>query len=151
MPNLASEISREQKVISTLYSRLDEIKDIVKKQLEKQRIKSGGTHQDRLERNELVALHEDRLTKLDSVENNLVFGRLDFVTDEPTHYIGRIGLTDDNRNSILTDWRAPVAVGYYRATALEPHGIARRRHITTKFRKVISIDDEVFDLQTAPE
>ncbi|MDR2799608.1 MAG: AAA family ATPase [Bifidobacteriaceae bacterium] len=148
MSNLSSEISSEQEVVTQLYFRLDEIKDIVKKQLEKQRAKNiGGTHQDRLERNELVALQEDRLTKLNSVENNLVFGRLDFVTDEPTHYIGRIGLTDDNRNSILTDWRAPVAIGYYRATALEPHGIAMRRHINTKFRKVVSIDDEVFDLE----
>ncbi|MDR3128031.1 MAG: AAA family ATPase [Bifidobacteriaceae bacterium] len=149
MSNLSSEIKFEQKVITKLYTRLDEIKSIVKEKLTKERFKNQeGTHQSRLERNEIVALQEDRLTKLNSVENNLVFGRLDFVTDEPTHYIGRIGLTDDNRNSILTDWRAPVAIGFYRATALDPQGVARRRHITTKFRKIVSLDDEVFDLES---
>ncbi|MDR3116803.1 MAG: AAA family ATPase, partial [Bifidobacteriaceae bacterium] len=147
MSDLSSEIEVEQEAVTKLYGRLDEIRDIVKSKLDKQRSQNaGGTHQSRLERNEIVALQEDKLDKLNSVENNLVFGRLDFVTDEPTHYIGRIGLTDDDRNSILTDWRAPVAIGFYRATALDPQGVARRRHISTKFRKVISVNDEVFDL-----
>ena len=46
-------------------------------------------------------------------------------------YIGRISVTDDDLTPLVVDWRAPVAEPFYRATAVEPMGVARRRHFQT--------------------
>ena len=50
----------------------------------------------------------------------------------PPRYVGRIGLRDANRDSLLIDWRAPAAAVFYQATAAEPQdvvapGAAQRR------------------------
>ena len=39
------------------------------------------------------------------------------LADGATRYIGRLGLTDAEHTSLLTDWRAPAAQAFYRATA----------------------------------
>ncbi len=44
------------------------------------------------------------------------------------------------------DWRAPAARPFYLATAASPEGVTRRRHIRTRLRKVVGLDDEVLDL-----
>src|SRR5699024_2260197 len=82
---------------------------------------------------------------LEAVEDRLCFGRLD-LTDGEVRHIGRIGLTDDEHTSILTDWRAPAAQAFYRATAVHPDGVLRRRHLVTRARQVVSLEDEVLDL-----
>src|SRR4029077_10200882 len=65
------------------------------------------------------------------------------------YYIGRISVTDDDLAPLVIDWRAPVAEPFYRATAVEPMGVARRRHFQTHGRRLIGIDDEVFDAEAA--
>ena len=47
---------------------------------------------------------------------------------------------------MLTDWRAPAAEAFYRATALHPGDVHRRRHLVTKGRSVTGLEDEVLDL-----
>ena len=64
-------------------------------------------------------------------------------------YIGRISVTDDDLAPLVIDWRAPVAEPFYRATAVEPMGVARRRHFQTHGRRLIGLDDEVFDAEAA--
>ncbi|SDS83358.1 HelD family protein [Actinoplanes derwentensis] len=70
----------------------------------------------------------------------LVFGRLD-ATDGSTLHIGRIGLHSDDE-PLLVDWRAPAARPFYTATAVEPQGQKRRRHIRTTGSVVVGVDDE---------
>ncbi len=61
-------------------------------------------------------------------------------------YVGRLAVEDEGHTPLVVDWRAPVAEPFYRATAVEPMGVVRRRHlITRKGREVIGLDDEVFD------
>ena len=63
-----------------------------------------------------------------------------------TFYVGRLAVDDEDRTPLVVDWRAPVAEPFYRATALEPMGVLRRRHLLTRNgREVIGLDDEVFD------
>ena len=65
-----------------------------------------------------------RIAQLDAAHEGLVFGRLDLTEDidkEP-RYIGRIGLRDADRDTLLIDWRAPAAAVFYQATAAEPAG-----------------------------
>ncbi len=57
-------------------------------------------------------------------------------------YIGRMGIYDHEFETLLVDWRAPAARPFYLATAVSPTGVVRRRHIRTRRRKVVAIDDE---------
>ena len=52
----------------------------------------------------------------------------------------------------MVDWRAPVAEPFYRATAVAPMDVVRRRHFLTRpgaGRELVGIDDEVFDRDAA--
>jgi len=84
------------------------------------------------------------------VEERLCFGRLDLTGGEH-RYVGRIGLSDDDRAQLLIDWRAPAAADFYQATAAAPNGVIRRRHIATRGRTVTGLDDEVLDAEAVAE
>lgn len=111
---------------------------------------SGGTHQNRSERDTFAGMYAERLGRLWAVENGLCFGRLDNA-DQTSLYIGRIGLADDEQRRLLIDWRAPVAQPFYGATPAASMGVTRRRHLQTKGRRVIGIDDDLLDLDSLTE
>ena len=145
----SSELSRERDYVATLYERLDELLGAAQEQLESvRRSNPGGTHQNRSERDAFARIYEDRITQLRQVDERLSFGRLT-VADAPEgsehHYIGRIGLRDSDQQSLLLDWRVPQARAFYQATAATPLGARARRHLQSKGREVIRIDDEIFD------
>ncbi|MET8162321.1 helicase [Sphaerisporangium sp. NPDC005289] len=110
----------------------------------------GGTHQNRSERDSFAGMYAERLARLWAVENGLCFGRLDLAQEGPL-YIGRLGLSDDDQARLLIDWRAPVAQPFYRATPAAPMGVTRRRHLQTKGRRVIGLDDDLLDLDRLSE
>lgn len=60
-------------------------------------------------------------------------------------YIGRIGLRDNEQHPLLLDWRVPQASAFYQATAANPQGARARRHLTSKGRQIVRIEDEIFD------
>ena len=146
----SADLTSEREYVATLYARLDELRDEAKDQLEAvRRTNQGGTHQNRSERDAFARIYEDRVSQLTEIDERLAFGRLDLVPvgDDPTvhRYIGRIGLRDENLQPILLDWRVPQARAFYQATAATPLGARARRHITSKGREVVRIDDEIFD------
>ena len=55
------------------------------------------------------------------------------------------GATADDADPLVIDWRAPAARAFYTATPVGPQGQARRRHIHTQGRQVVSFDDEPLD------
>ncbi|GGK95403.1 DNA helicase [Planomonospora parontospora subsp. parontospora] len=142
------ELAREQEYVTSLYERLDLLRDRTQRQLDGVLAQGGGgTHQNRSERDSFAGMYAERLARLWAVENGLCFGRLDNA-DHTSLYIGRIGLADDDQRRLLIDWRAPVAQPFYRATPASPMGVTRRRHLQTKGRKVIGVDDDLLDLDT---
>ncbi|MDN6372516.1 MAG: HelD family protein [Brevibacterium aurantiacum] len=143
-----SEIRVEQVKLDELYARLDELRDEATARLGKVRISEvGGNHQHRSERDAFATLYEDQLIRLNSAEDGLCFGRLDLRSDAEPSYIGRIGLTDANRQQILIDWRAPASERFYQSTAANPAGVIRRRHLVTKNRTVTDLEDDVLDIE----
>ncbi|WP_237105532.1 ATP-binding domain-containing protein [Nonomuraea sp. MG754425] len=106
-----------------------------------------GTMQNRSERDTFAEMYATRLARLWAVERGLVFGRLDHL-DEGRLYVGKLGLSDDEQLRLLIDWRAPVAQPFYRATPAAPMGLTRRRHLQTKGRTVIGVDDDLLDLDS---
>ncbi len=127
----------------------------------------GGTHQARYETEVLEENLRTRLTQLDLRDAALVFGRIDrhpqlegsavpaaelgngngHDTESvpvETFHIGRLAVSDDQRDPVVVDWRAPVAEPFYRATGREPMGLVRRRHFMVKGRELLGIEDELF-------
>ncbi|RKS68577.1 DNA helicase IV [Motilibacter peucedani] len=143
-----SELAREQAYVAGLYARLDELRERTARALDDvRRQDTSGTHQNRSERDAFASLHTDRLAQLWAVENGLCFGRLDRVEGDRL-YVGRLGLSDDALDQLQVDWRTPAAQAFYRATAANPEGVVRRRHISTRGRSVTGVDDEVLDLDS---
>ncbi|RCG20130.1 helicase [Sphaerisporangium album] len=141
-----TQLAREQRYVAGLYERLDLLRARTRKQLDGVLAQGGGgTHQNRSERDSFAGMYSERLARLWAVENGLCFGRLDLTGEKPL-YIGRLGLSDDEQTRLLIDWRAPVAQPFYRATPAEPMGVTRRRHLQTRGRRVIGVDDDLFDL-----
>jgi DNA helicase IV len=100
-----------------------------------------------VERDAMVFQAAKRIAQLDAAHEGLVFGRLDLDRDadpEP-RYIGRIGLRDEHRDSLLIDWRAPAAAVFYQATAAEPQGVVRRRVLRCSGATVQGVEDELLD------
>ncbi|MCK9894611.1 ATP-binding domain-containing protein [Frankia sp. AgB32] len=136
------ERAREQAYLDRLYTRLDEVREVTRGQLRGVLLAVGtGTPQSIVERDVFAAAHADRLARLDGAEGRLCFGAMDHDDGRRT-YIGRIGLSDDEQEPILVDWRAPVATAFYRATLADPHGLIRRRHLRTRGREVTGIADD---------
>ncbi|MGZ4455398.1 MAG: HelD family protein [Nocardioides sp.] len=102
-----------------------------------------------VERDAMVFQAAKRIAQLDAAHEGLVFGRLDLreELDPEPRYIGRIGLRDTNRDSLLIDWRAPAAAVFYQATAAEPHGVVRRRVLRSSGRTVVGVEDELLDAE----
>ncbi|WP_211189743.1 UvrD-helicase domain-containing protein [Actinomycetospora sp. TBRC 11914] len=154
-----------------LYGRLDarrkETAELLARVL---RDETTGTPQAVSERDAAAAMYSEQLATLSAVEEGLCFGRLDVEPDavlppgsadaadpdtpgfdQPVAYIGRLGLLDEEHDyePLLIDWRAPVARPYYTATAANPDGVRRRRHLRTRSRRVLAVDDEILDLAEA--
>ncbi|MBO1753284.1 AAA family ATPase [Actinotalea sp. BY-33] len=151
MTGRQDQLREEQEAVDVRYARLDALRDQAAARLARtRRVGPSGSPQNRSERDAFATLYEDRLAQLDAVEQRLCFGRLD-LTDGTGRYIGRIGLTDAEHSSLLTDWRAPAAQAFYRATAARPDGVVRRRHLVTRGRTVTGLEDEVLDLDALAE
>jgi DNA helicase IV len=144
------ELAEEQAYVAAAYARLEAMRVAAEAvRAAYSDVRAGGTHQARLERDIAWDVTQRRLSDLDIGETPLLFGRLD-MEDAARWYVGRIAVEDDHHTPLVVDWRAPVAEPFYRATAVAPMGVVRRRHlITRKGREVIGLDDEVFDQQTA--
>jgi len=149
MPNrqdvVAEALDKEQRVVSRLYERLDDARERASALLRSVHASGGGTRQAMVEREALAAEQARRLAQLNAVERGLCFGRIDG-RDGGTVYVGRVGLRDEDGDSVLIDWRAPAARPFYRATATDPGDVVRRRHLHLRGREVVALDDEVFDL-----
>ncbi len=113
----------------------------------------GGTFQSRTERDIVVRTSLARLEQLDIGDQALYFGRIDRVPDEEDNngsglgesfHIGRLAVSGPDHEPLVVDWRAPVAEPFYRATGLDPQGLARRRHLAVHGRTVLGLEDEYF-------
>ncbi|MEV6639125.1 UvrD-helicase domain-containing protein [Amycolatopsis sp. NPDC051371] len=133
MPGEDNELEIERDYVAVLYARVDALRE------EAARSAARGADADP----EAEAVWQAEVARLDSVEPGLCFGRLD-LEDGRRVYVGRLGLfREDDGEPLLLDWRVPAARAFYTATAAAPHGVLRRRRITTRGRTVVALDDEL--------
>ncbi|MFD6894793.1 HelD family protein [Rhodococcus sp. NPDC060086] len=169
------DLEHEQRYLSTLYTHLDELREYTQTRLKRVLLETGGTPQARSERESFTQMYTEDLAKYDAAEHGLCFGRVDVRESEHSsnpdtddkhadsrdtddrsteaRYIGRIGILDEDNDyeSLLLDWRAPLARPFYLATPATPEGVILRRHIRSRNRTVTALNDEYLDLDAARE
>lgn len=91
-----------------------------------------------------VAALSRRVALLADSPRPLLFGRIDEETGGTWH-IGRRHVEDKRADPVVVDWRAPVAVPFYRASVRDPLGLVRRRQIMVDRRSVMAVADDLFD------
>ncbi|MET7747706.1 UvrD-helicase domain-containing protein [Micromonospora sp. NPDC005367] len=133
-----SAVAEEQEFLDSAMARRDRLADHLQAEL-------SSAALDALERARRRMLRQ-QYEELRRAGDGLVFGRLDGL-DGLVRHIGRVGLRDDGEDGepLLMDWRAPAARPFYTATAVDPQGQARRRHIRTAGPVVVGVDDEPLD------
>ncbi|MEV0134305.1 UvrD-helicase domain-containing protein [Dactylosporangium sp. NPDC050688] len=137
------QIAIEQRVVDRVLQRLEVMRAEARGlRAEGHSRAASGPSAGLVERDAMVLRAAAKMSELDSQEEGIVFGRLDF-DDGYTYRIGRIGVRDEDREPLVVDWRAPAAAPFYRATPGEPLGVDRRRVIVCEGPKVVALDDEV--------
>ncbi|KQZ75971.1 MULTISPECIES: HelD family protein [unclassified Nocardioides] len=148
------EVAAEQAFVDRVYDQLEE-STAAAQQLAREGHERGrlGHEGGLVERDAMVFQAAKRMAQLDAAHEGLVFGRLDMrpELDPEPRYVGRIGLRDANRDSLLIDWRAPAAAVFYQATAAEPHSVVRRRVLRATGPKVVGVEDELLDDQAGTD
>ncbi|WP_193607568.1 HelD family protein [Nocardioides lijunqiniae] len=142
------EIAREQDFVDRVYVQLQDSATAARALAREGHDRGRLGHEGGLvERDAMVFQAAKRIAQLDAAHEGLVFGRLDLrhELDTQPRYIGRIGLRDADRDSLLIDWRAPAAAVFYQATAAEPHQVVRRRVLRCTGPRVVGVEDELLD------
>ena len=146
-----AELQAEQAVVDHAYARLEamraEARALAADVLDQG---DGGTFANRIERDVRMEARGRRLAELQVGEAGLVFGRIDAESGDRL-YIGRVAVSDEDNEPLIVDWRAPAAEPFYRATARHAMGLARRRHLILRGRRVVGLDDELLGERGAGE
>jgi DNA helicase IV len=146
------DVREEQSFLDRAYEGLESMRAEASRMLESVLdLGPGGTFQSRTERDIVVRTSMARLAQLDIGDQALCFGRIDRTPDEghdhgEVFHIGRLAVSGPDHEPLVVDWRAPVAEPFYRATGLDPQGLARRRHLAVSGRRVTGVEDEYFAL-----
>lgn len=143
------ELAGEQRFVDTAYLRLDELRANYRANQQAIHANHGvGNAQGWTERDALAAHLGDLAARLEQVEDRLVFGRIDTESGE-YHYVGRTALSEESGQALLLDWRAPAARPFYQATGADSMGIIRRRHIHTRQRRVLGLEDDLLQANSS--
>lgn len=144
------EIAREQAFVDRVHRQLADAGKAARELAREGHDRGRLGHEGGLvERDAMVFQAAKRMAQLDAAHEGLVFGRLDLrpEVDPDPRYVGRIGLRDANRDSLLIDWRAPAAAVFYQATAATPQDVVRRRVLRSAGTTVLSVEDELLDAE----
>ncbi|MFZ2502057.1 MAG: UvrD-helicase domain-containing protein, partial [Nocardioides sp.] len=147
---LSREIAAEQVFVDRVYRQLEKSARSAHALAREGHSRGRLGHEGGLvERDAMVFQAARRIAELDAAHEGLVFGRLDLraEVDPAPRYVGRIGLRDEARDSLLIDWRAPAAAVFYQATAAEPHQVVRRRVLRCAGATVTGVQDELLDAE----
>jgi DNA helicase IV len=139
---LKEELAVEQEFVDAVYRRIEALRErSAELAAEVVAQGRGGLVSDRVERDARVEWAARRNALLSIGDLPVCFGRLDMDAGEHWH-VGRLGVSDEDGEVLLMDWRAPLAEAFYRATSQDRRHVRSRRHIRMRGRKVTGLDDE---------
>ncbi|HUR78642.1 MAG TPA: UvrD-helicase domain-containing protein [Acidimicrobiales bacterium] len=147
---IAEQIRSEQDHVDRTYERIDHLREEAVAQAAESLRLSDALPSTVADREAALAAHGVRRSRFVVGDQSICFGRLD-THDHEVFHIGRLGVSDEEGEPMLVDWRAPIAEAFYRATPSEPRGLNRRRHIRMRGRAVVALDDEPLDRDALDE
>jgi DNA helicase IV len=74
----------------------------------------------------------------------VAFGRVDLDDDGEAFYLGKHAILSEDRDVLVVNWQAEIASGFYKASAADPHGVARKRTFVTYRNAVLDFDDMIY-------
>ncbi|WP_340540438.1 RNA polymerase recycling motor ATPase HelR [Nocardioides sp. GXZ039] len=108
------------------------------------RKEAGGIGQAAMDRDAEIHRLTARLKTLRRFGLDLCLGHLVTTDGHSRQYVGRLGLTDDDGDRLLLDWRSPAAEPFFAATHAHPAGLASRRRYRWTGGRITDYWDEVF-------
>jgi DNA helicase IV len=137
------ELSNEQAYLDQAYASLDRMRERAE-QLKDLGYLGGNVSEGGIETQDLKEWNRDKQQRIDVLvapPGPLCFGRIDRA---PAHrfYIGRRHVEDREGEPVVIDWRAPVAMPFYRATVADTMGLSLRRRFLVEGRQIVDIFDE---------
>jgi DNA helicase IV len=135
------EIALEQDLVDRAYARLESMREHARIFAASAAANSASAGP---ERDAMVESSLRRAQQLNIGDETLVFGRLDNA-DGSTNHIGRVAVYDEDHEPLVTDWRAPAAIPFYKATPKDTMNVVRRRHILGRGQRVVHLEDELLD------
>jgi len=141
------EIALEQDLVDRAYVRLDAMREHARMFAASAAANNASAGP---ERDAMVESSLRRAQQLNIGDESLVFGRIDNA-DGSTNHIGRVAVYDEEHEPLVTDWRAPASIPFYKATPKETMNVVRRRHILGRGQRVVHIEDELLDREDLRE
>ena len=139
-------VAEEQRHVDRAYARLDELRARAERRRREALAAPVTTHADLVDRDAAAAEAASRVTALTLGDREpLVFGRIDRDDGERFH-VGRASILSQEYEALVVDWRSDVAAPFYRATPVDPQGLRRRRVIHSRGREVLTVEDQLLDL-----
>ncbi|MEU8244510.1 RNA polymerase recycling motor ATPase HelR [Actinoplanes missouriensis] len=138
-------IAEDEKHFAAIAESLERSTRELDARLEAARRAPAGRGRQAVDRDEEVRRLASRLRLLRRYGADLCLGRMVAADGAEPVYIGRRGLTDDNGNRLLLDWRSPAAEPFFGATHANPMGLVFRRRYRWSDGRITDYWDEVFD------
>jgi len=141
------EIKEEQLFLDLALTALDHMRDEARSLRDSAAVANMRGAGDLVERDVVMGTALHRLDQLAIGDQPLSLAGL---TTRPMNRVARriprrpLAVSDEELNPLVIDWRAPVAEAFYRATGVEPLGLARRRHVAIHGHDVTGVEDEYF-------
>ncbi|WP_197034770.1 RNA polymerase recycling motor ATPase HelR [Glycomyces sp. NRRL B-16210] len=136
-------IAEDERHFAAIAASLEATIAELDERLEAARRSPGGSGQAAADRDREIHRLTGRLRTLRRFGLDLCLGRTVAESGE-TVYIGRLGLTDNEGQRLLLDWRSPAAEPFFGATHANPMGLVSRRRYRWTRGRVNDYWDEVF-------
>ncbi len=133
----------EQHFAAIEYHQQRSISDLTA-QLATQRTAPGGPGQAAMERDMEIHRLTARLRAMRRFGLDVGLGRMVTADSAEPVYIGRFGLTGEDGERLLLDWRSPAAEPFFGATHANPMGLTSRRRYRWTRGRISDYWDEVF-------
>ena len=137
------ELAEEQALLDRAYSCLDRMRRRAE-YLKDLGYLGGNVTEGGVETHDRQQWEQDKQHRIDQLTDKagaLCFGRIDRYSSQ-RWYIGRRHIEDEDGEPLVADWRAAVAVPFYRATVADPMGLDLRRRFLVESRQIVDIFDE---------
>jgi DNA helicase IV len=131
------ELAAEQAYVDNAYAALDRMREVL--------LRAAGASATAEAGEAIEKWTVRRLRAFAEAEEGLCFGRIDVEGAPAPVYVGRRFVDDEERETLVVNWRAPAARPFYTATPHDPHGVTLRRRFRADGRKLLDLSDEALD------